>query len=64
MALTVGAGILSRMALTNDHPLEDSTFKTNAVGTLVEKALGTQGLHVASNASGQWESFGPLPVAE
>jgi hypothetical protein len=63
MALNVGAGILTRMAVTNDHPLEDSTFKTNADGTLVEKTLGTQGLYVASNASGQWESVGPLPIA-
>ena len=64
MALNVGAGILSRMAVTNDHPLEDSTSKTNADGTLVEKTLGTQGLYVASNATGQWETYGPLPVAE
>jgi hypothetical protein len=64
MALNVGAGILSRMAETNDHPLQDSTWSANADGTIVEKTLGTLGLYVASNASGEWESFGPLPVAE
>jgi len=63
MALSVGQGIRDQMAANGDHPLEDSQFKANADGTVVEKCLGTKGVYVASNASGQWESAGPLPAA-
>jgi hypothetical protein len=61
--LSVGQGIRDQMDANSDHPLEDSQFKANGDGTVVEKCLGTKGLYVATNASGQWESVGPLPIA-
>jgi hypothetical protein len=64
MTVSVGQGIRDRMTASNDHPLEDSTFKANGDGSVVEKCLGTLGMYVASNASGQWESLGPLPLVE
>ena len=47
----------------SDQPLEDSSFKANGDGTVVEKCLGTKGLYVSSNATGQWVNAGPLPTA-
>jgi hypothetical protein len=56
MALQVGQGIKDAMAAQQDHPIEDSTFTTNRDGSVVERALGTKGVYVASNATGQWET--------
>lgn len=51
------------MAANGDHPLEDSAFKANGDGTVVEKCMGTKGLYVASNANGDWETVGPFGLA-
>jgi len=53
--MKVGAGILQRMAAEGDHPLKDSIFETNSDGSVYEKCVGTKGVYVASNASGNWE---------
>lgn len=64
MALTVGQGLRDQMTSQGDHPITDETTRVqNADGTVVQQALGLKGLYVASNASGHWESAGPLPVA-
>lgn len=55
MSVNVGPGLLARMQEVGDHPIEDSTFKHNQDGTLVEECRGTKGRYVASNASGGWE---------
>lgn len=63
MSVSVGQGIKDRMAANGDHPLEDSAFKANGDGTVVEKCMGTKGLYVASNANGDWETVGPFGLA-
>lgn len=63
MALNVGQGIKDAMDAAGDHPIADSTFATNSDGTEVERGYGLKGVYVASNANGDWESSGPLPVA-
>lgn len=63
MSLSVGQGIKDQMAANGDQPLEDSSFKANGDGTVVEKCLGVKGLYVSSNATGEWINAGPLPTA-
>lgn len=63
MTLQVGAGLLAQMTAAGDHPITDeSTLVANADGTVVQTALGLKGRYVASNASGGWESSGPLAL--
>lgn len=64
MAAQAGPGIQAQMKANDDHPIEDSTFTQNRDGSTVERALGTKGLYVSSNASGDWENVGPFGVAE
>lgn len=65
MALTVGQGLRDQMTSQGDHPITDETTRVqNADGTVVQQALGLKGLYVASNASGNWESAGPLAIAD
>lgn len=63
MSLNVGQGIKDAMAAAGDHPIADSVFTSNGDGTQVERGFGLKGVYVASNATGNWESAGPLPVA-
>lgn len=63
MALNVGQGILAAMTAAGDHPIADSVYSKNADGSDVERGYGLKGVYIASNASGQWENAGPLPVA-
>ncbi|MBI4495002.1 MAG: hypothetical protein HY690_19685 [Chloroflexi bacterium] len=60
MALNVGQGIRDKMEALQDFPLEDSTFQTNSDGSQVERCWGTRGLYIASNVSGDWETYGPF----
>jgi hypothetical protein len=64
MTLRVGIGVLARMQQSGDHPMRDSDFSKNADGTEYEQGYGTKGNYRASNATGQWETVGPLPDAE
>ncbi len=61
--LNVGEGILEAMNAAGDHPIADSVYTTNGDGSQVERGYGLKGNYVASNATGNWESAGPLPVA-
>lgn len=63
MALNVGQGILDAMAAAGDTPARDSTFGKNADETEWEQGYGFKGVYISSNASGSWQSAGPLPVA-
>jgi hypothetical protein len=60
MAITVGAGMKSRMDSMQDHPVYGHEQGTNDDGSQYEKCWGTKGLYISSNASGQWENLGPF----
>ena len=63
MTLSVGTGISGQMAANGDHPVSDeTTWLSNADGTVVQTAYGTKGRYFAANGSGQWEAWGPEPV--
>lgn len=64
MSVNVGPGIIGEMTEQDDHPIEDSSFKHNQDGSLVEECRGTKGKYIASNASGGWETlFAPFDAA-
>ena len=63
MAINVGQGVLAQMQAQGDSPARDSIFGRNADGTDWEQGYGFKGVYVASNASGAWQTSGPLPVA-
>lgn len=60
MVLVVGAGVLAQMQAMRDAPLLDSHFSANSDGSQWERGVGSKGVYIASNASGQWQSAGPL----
>ena len=62
MGLNVGQGILNQMQQAGDKPARDSEFGGNQDGSQWEKGHGFKGDYIASNASGNWESSGPLPL--
>ncbi len=64
MAIMVGEGIKSRMDELGDHPLMDAQFGANSDGSQWERCWGAQGLYIASNASGTWETCGPFGGGE
>ena len=55
MTVQVGQGIWDKMEANGDHPLKDSEFIQNSDGSTYEKCVGTKGVYVSSNASGDWE---------
>lgn len=57
MALNVGPGILAKMGEMGDQPIEDSQFKHNQDGTLLEECRGRKGRYIATNAGGDWETL-------
>lgn len=61
--MNVGQGIKDAMSAAGDYPVQDSQFITNSDGTSTERGYGLKGIYIASNASGSWQSAGPLPVA-
>lgn len=62
MALNVGQGVKDAMAAAEDSPAKDSTFGRNKDGSQWEQGYGFKGVYIASNAGGQWQTSGPLPV--
>ena len=58
--ITVGAGMQSKMAENNDHPIYGHETGQNEDGTQFERCWGTKGLYISSNASGDWENLGPF----
>jgi hypothetical protein len=56
----VGQGIIDRMDKNSDTAMMDSTWGANKDGSQWERCWGLKGLYLASNASGQWEVFGPF----
>lgn len=63
MALNIGQGIKDAIAAASDTAARDSDFGANSDGTLWERGHGFKGDYLSSNATGAWQSAGPLPVA-
>ena len=63
MTLNVGQGVLTQMQVQGDTPARDSVYGKNEDGSNWEMGYGFKGVYLASNASGQWQTTGPLPVA-
>lgn len=65
-ALDVGQGLWDYVIAQGDQPIEDSVFKTNKNGTVIEVVRGGKGVYWASNATapngeqGAFEVYGPF----
>lgn len=64
MAIVVGEGMQKQMEAAGDEPLCDHVNydQTDSDGKVyqVEKCLGSKGLYVSSNSSGEWVNVGPV----
>lgn len=66
--MNVGDGILALMQTNNDYPITPSKYEHydedgnpySKGSIIVESCWGSEGLYIASNASGQWQVKGPF----
>lgn len=63
MGATVGPGIKAKMDEAGDEAITNEWTETVG-GAKIVRAYGKKGLYIASDDSGDWQTAGPLPLAE